>query len=113
MTLAITPKATTNKLKIEVVAFFGTNFNGTVSAALFQDSTANALAAGWTDTHAANECTQVAFTHYMTAGTTSPTTFKFRAGPNATGTVTFNGYGGARKYGGVMASSITITEIKV
>jgi len=53
------------------------------------------------------------FTHFMTAGTTSETTFRFRAGGHTTAQVTFNGYGAARFYGGVMASSITITEIKV
>ena len=39
-------------------------------------------------------------------------TFKVRAGANAAGTTTFNGTGGARRMGGVAASSITITEIK-
>jgi hypothetical protein len=49
-------------------------------------------------------------THYMTAGTTSATTFKVRGGVNA-GTLTFNGEVGARLFGGVCASSITVTEI--
>jgi hypothetical protein len=49
----------------------------------------------------------------MDAGTTSETTFKVRAGGEEAGTTTFNGVGGARKYGGVLASSITITEIAV
>ena len=46
----------------------------------------------------------------MVAGTTSETTFKVRFGGNASGTMTFNGRLGSRKYGGVFASSITITE---
>jgi hypothetical protein len=50
----------------------------------------------------------------MTAGTTSETTFRVRAGPsNTTYTLTFNGYNSARYFGGVMASSITITEFGV
>ena len=49
----------------------------------------------------------------MTAGTTSSTTFKGRAGLSAAGTLSFNGFGGARRFGGVMASSITITEVQV
>jgi hypothetical protein len=52
------------------------------------------------------------FTHYMAAGTTSATTFKVRIGAVTSGTITFNGIGSARKLGGVLASSITITEIK-
>jgi hypothetical protein len=34
-----------------------------------------------------------------------------RIGKDSGGTITFNGMGGARKLGGVLASSITITEI--
>jgi hypothetical protein len=115
MTLAITPKSATNKLKIEVV------WNGAhsstasqITAALFQDTTANALAAGWGGRRsAANAESQITFTHYMTAGTTSSTTFRVRAGTGTAGTTTFNGANAGRIYGGVMASSITITEIKV
>lgn len=33
-------------------------------------------------------------------------------GQHTAGTMTFNGDGGARRLGGVMASSITITEVK-
>ncbi len=112
MTLAITPTSATNKLKIEVVF----NFSQTVVAAdpviaLFQDATAGALAAAGHYTADAQRATQAVFTHYMTAGTTSETTFKVRAGMSS-GTMTFNGVASARKLGGVMASSITITEIK-
>lgn len=113
MTLAITPTSASNKLKIEVV------YNGTHSAisrntvALFQDSTAGALAVGQFVNPAAGYEGQCIFTHYMTAGTTSSTTFKVRAGGNAAGTTTFNGTGGVQRYGGVYASSITITEIQV
>ncbi len=113
MTLAITPKAATNKLKIEVVVNLAVATTGNLIAALFQDSTANALAAVATYTATSNGNFQLTFTHYMTAGTTSATTFKVRAGCNNAGTVTFNGAIGARLYGGVMASSITITEIAV
>jgi hypothetical protein len=47
----------------------------------------------------------------MTAPGTSEITFKVRCGP-ATGTCYFNSSSTGAKYGGVMASSITITEIK-
>lgn len=111
MSLAITPKSTTNLLRIEVV-FHGTNsvagtFN--MCAALFQDSTAGALAAGWMTHTPTSEC-NIKYTYFMTAGTTSSTTFKVRAGVGAAGTTTFNGTGGVQIYGGVLASSITITE---
>jgi hypothetical protein len=46
----------------------------------------------------------------MTAGTTSSTTFKVRMGPSGASTITFTGVGGAGLYGGVMASTIMISE---
>jgi hypothetical protein len=49
----------------------------------------------------------------MTAGTIIATTFKVRVGCSGAGTTTFNGVAGGRIFGGVMASSITITEVAV
>ena len=113
MTLAITPTSATNELKIDVVAHVGRNTIGSVVGGLFQGSTGDALAGGWGTTIASNYITCLNFTHYMTAGTTSETTFKVRIGPNNTATVTFNGGNATRFLGGVCASSITITEIQI
>lgn len=110
MTRSITPKSASNILKIDVL------FNGSPSAvsyitvALFQDSTANALAVGAHYEGAGTYC-QVAFTYFMTAGTTNLTTFKVRAGQHTAGTMTMNGDSGARRLAGILFSSITITEI--
>lgn len=114
MTLAITPTSSTNTLRIEVLAFLS---NSAIQryeiAALFQDSATNALAAGAEYSDTSGEICAVHFVHTMTAGTTSATTFKVRAGGHGAGTMTFNGTASARKLGGVMASSLTITEIQV
>lgn len=109
MSLAITPSNVNNKLLIQVVCNGETG--QTLTAALFQDDTANALAAasGFSN----NYMVSIAFNYFMTAGTTSSTTFKVRMGGSAAGTTTFNGVSGGRKFGGVLMSSITITEIKV
>lgn len=111
MSLSITPHNSSNNLKIDIVfnAVFSSQ-NGTV--ALFQDSTSNALAVGTmgvtgTSTIMGN-CT---FSWYMAAGTTSSTTFYVRAG-SGSGTTYFNGGSSGRQFGGVLASSITITEFK-
>lgn len=112
MTLAITPKNSSNILVFDIVLKIGSNTagNNNMTAALFQDSTANALAAiNWRNT-VSNGGNSSFFRHTMTAGTTSATTFKIRAGGAAAGTTTFNGEGSSRQLGGVMASSITITE---
>lgn len=115
MSLSITPTNASNKLKIDVVVngAYG-NATARVIAALFQDSTALALAAACMELSATGHTGNVKFTHYMTAGTTSSTTFKVRAGGTVAGqTFTFNGAAGSQLFGGAMASSITITEIKV
>jgi hypothetical protein len=80
------------------------------TVALFQDATANALAAIGHAPPAANYAQALHLTHMMTSGTTSSTTFRVRVGGNVANTTTFNGAGGGRTYGGVMASSIVITE---
>lgn len=113
MTLAITPTSATNKLRIDVVANTASTATGRMTLALFQDSTANALAATSEYTASVGSLETLKLSHYMTSGTTSSTTFKIRIGNSDAGTTTFNGEGGARIFGGIMASSIIITEIQV
>jgi len=115
MTLAITPTNASNILEIRAVASISSSAAGATAAgaALFQDSTAGALAAVSTTLagqYYVNPCT---INHTMVAGTTSATTFKIRAGNNAAGTTTFNGQIGARLLGGVYDSFIVITEYQV
>lgn len=112
MTLAFTPANAANTLIIEVLANVDVSAVNYCIGALFKDSDANALAAAAVYQEGASRAMQIQFTHKMTAGTTSPITFRFRAGTGGAATMTFNGEVGARKFGGVMASSITITEIK-
>ena len=114
MTLAITPTNASNKLFIQVTALGSVaEVNRYVVMALFQDDTANALSATATFESVATGLIVTPLNHFMTAGTTSETTFKVRMGDNATGTFTFNGDNGGRMFGGVANSSITITEIAV
>ena len=114
MTLAITPTNASNILYIDVLLNAATTVGAgsQFSVALFQDSTAGALAAVAQGAIDSGQMMSVRLTHKMTAGTTSATTFKVRAGGNGAGTTTFNGRSSGRIFGGVMASSITITEIK-
>lgn len=112
MTRTYTPRSALNRLRIDVVAFV-TMSSASVDAAvgaLFQDAVANALASGASELSVAGEPVCISFTHWMVAGTTSEITFRFRAGPSAAATLTFNGSAGVRRLGGTMASSITVTE---
>ena len=110
---AITPTDTAHILRIDVTINFANSALGPFTVALFQDSTASALFAApryHTDTDVSNN---LHFQHYMTAGTTSATTFKIRAGMLNAGTTYFNGRSAGRDYGGVAFSSMMVTEINV
>lgn len=111
LSLAITPTSATNNLKIEFVVHASFSVAGNwITAALFQDTGANAIAATSGFEQISTALNPMALTHVMLAGTTSATTFKVRIGANNAGTTTFNGQAAARKLGGVMISSLTITE---
>lgn len=112
MTLAITPSSATNTLIIQVtlqIAFSGSDWT---TVALFKDSTANALATTTSNINSGFGLPQT-FNYKMTAGTTSSTTFRVRAGAGSAGTITVNGTASARRFGGVMASTMTIYEVAV
>lgn len=116
MTLAITPTDALNKLKIEAVVHLShsAGSGAYMAAALFQDSTADALAVAWgARAPAVAGQSQVVLTHYMTAGAASSMTFKIRAGTGVAGTTTFNGALGTQYFNGLFASTITISEIAV
>lgn len=109
MSLAITPQNASSTLEITVTAVYSTAATANTAISLFQDSTANALSTV-SYVNSANAQVTATFTHLMTAGTTSLTTFKVRIGNDAGTTTTFNGTANNRKYGGVVASRITIKE---
>jgi len=114
LSVSITPSNSANILTINCTIVLSCSAaNQHMGLALFQDSTANALAA--TNTfHVQNG---VMYTHNlchtMTAGTTSATTFKIRAGGDGVSTTTVNGISGSRFYGGVLSSTLTITETSI
>lgn len=112
MSLAITPTSATNKLLITVNAFLAASVGSAwTNMALFQDSTVDAIASWAEYPTGAGAIGAASFNHYMTAGTTSATTFKFRAGLNTAGTTYFNSNSGGAYFNGTSASSITIMEI--
>lgn len=113
ITLAITPKATTNRLLIQALVFMSHSAASCWQvAALFQDATSDALAVGEMFEAVATAPNVVPVTYEMAAGTTSATTFRIRAGGHQVGTTTFNGQSGARRFGAIVKSSIVITEVK-
>lgn len=112
MSQAITPSSAANLLDIAAgLELTNSSAQAALAVALFQDSVANALAtvaqsvgsSGWLQT--------ITCAHRMLAATTAATTLKARAGGELAGTTSFNGSGGARKYGGVSSSYLKIAEV--
>lgn len=111
MSQAITPISAANVLDIQVVALLSGSASDEITGALFQDTTANALCAVLVDVSTTNRGGTIPMNYTMVAGTTSSTTFKFRAGLTSAGTTTFNGRISARLYGAIPKSMLRITEI--
>lgn len=107
MSQAITPVAAPNLLRVTVSAALSASANS-LTMALFQDTTANALKAIRSGVASTAQFPIVAL---LLAGSTAATTFKMRAGPSGAATTTFNGTGGARQYGGVYNSFMEVSEI--
>ena len=114
ITRAITPTNASNILEIEAFFYYSvTPVTSPVIWAIFQDTTASALRAGMKVCPSLNVVDMIHIKHRMAAGTTSSTTFKFRCGLPVAHTMTMNGSVSARKLGGVMISTLQITEWKV
>ena len=111
LTLAITPKNSSNKLYIHAIAQMKPSTGRNMGLALFQDSTSGALATNWSDNQG-TQTHQTVLSHVMNAGGTSSTTFKLRGGADSAATVTFNGGGGSRIMGGVFSTILTIMEFR-
>lgn len=112
MSLSITPKKSTNKLRIDVYLFLSANTPEWIQVALFKDDLPDAIATVLNYDSPGGGGNQITLSHVIDAGSTSPQTFSVRAGVSLSGTLSFNGPGGAFM-GGTIASSIIITEYKL
>lgn len=113
LSATITPKSTTSTLVVTVALQVSPSNSDFVTAALFRDSGADAVAAMGVFEQQ-NGSTEIAFSYNGSSGSTSATTFTVRAGC-ATWALTVNGVadGPAQRLGGIMASRITIQEIGI
>jgi hypothetical protein len=113
MTVTITPTSAVNRLLITHSGIYASSSTAANAiAALFQDAGASALAVVVGGRNAAaGSVAAVNLEHRMIAAIATATTFKLRAGYGSAGTTTFNGAAGARSFGGVFASHLTVEEI--
>jgi len=110
MTLAITPKSATSILAIRSTALLSVAASRELTMALHVGTTVDALAATVQLVLTGADAIST-LDHNVVAGVTSELTFRIRVGQNGGATaITLNGLSGGRKFGGVAASGITITE---
>jgi len=112
MTLAITPISATGTLHITAVLNVASSVNAIkLTAALFVDSTAGAIAAVSNEMSGADDLEVITLVlPDLSSASTTARTYKVRAGPISAATLTLNGQAAGRIFGGVLYSSITITE---
>lgn len=113
LTASITPTNSANTLLIVFSANFSNASPANGSYALFQDATANALIGSrtWGSSSSLNASHGSTLQYFMTAGTTSSTTFKIRIGKASApaGTVTLVT---TTNFGSVGRATLTIMEIQ-
>lgn len=112
LSATITPVSATSRLIIEVELMVSRGNSDTITMALFQDSTANALKAVGFDV-AGSAPTVATMRYVMTSGTTSATTFKIRVGSNTPAALYINGSSSGAKYSTARQSVITVTELGI
>ncbi|MCJ2098931.1 hypothetical protein [Methylobacterium sp. E-046] len=110
LSVTITPKATGNKLRVRAVLQGSLNVLGSIVGAVFQGAGTNAVAANLVTAGGNGYSAEVVVTYEVAAPSTAAVTFAVGAGSTGSGTLTVNGVGGSRYFGGVMFSSIEVTE---
>lgn len=116
LTCAITPTRADSKLLITIHVNMteDTNVANTFGvAALFRDTEVDAIWAGLNGAqdHASRQGGEIIGSVTVDSVSTAPTTFKLRVGAGASTPYRWNGFAGARLFGGVRPISITIQEI--
>ncbi len=112
LTVAITPTSASNYLEVEAVLQISTNSTTNyLSAALFRDSTAGAIAANAVYASNAKYPYQIVVRARVLAGSTTATTFKLRAGGSSDSIRINKTFSDGQLFGGVAVTKLTVTEV--
>ncbi len=111
---AFTPVNASNKLIIEVQTYLACAVNAKIIIGYIEQGTAGAIASGilFPNDSIADKAQPLTIRFEMTAGA-GARTYHFVYGAEDTSAVTANGAATARKLGGTLFSSLTVTEIEV
>lgn len=111
LTADITPNYTTSQLLVEFSGFGTLTSVGTMIAAIFRDTTADAIKATAVYISTANQMNHFYLRAFVPSTAITTTTFKIRVGPNASNTMRLNGSGSSRYFGGISNASLSVMEI--
>ena len=115
LTLSITPKSATSRVRVRFKCDASVSVAATsVLAAIFTDSNAAALAATRHSDDGEGGFGRVLCLEFEhVPGAAVEITYKVRVGPSAAATVTINGSGGSRIFGGVSKATLILEELAV
>jgi hypothetical protein len=109
--VSITPQSATSILYVFVTAMLSpVGAADAYTGAIFRDSTANAIAAMNQIVLAASETSVMTFFTSVVSGSTTATTFSFRASRGTALALALNGQGGTSIFGSSSASGIVVIE---
>lgn len=111
-TATILPMSATSLLRISAQAHGAVNATNSWTIHVHRDGATNAIAASNVD-GASGEVHANEMDVFVNALSTASTTFALRAGPDGANTLTINGVGGTRIFGGVVNSFLRLEEIWV
>ncbi|OKH89208.1 virulence factor Pgp3 [Thalassospira sp. TSL5-1] len=107
----ITPRAIGSKIEIEARCWGSQNNNDWVVAAIFQDSSANAIASGADFVSQGGAGFNIHLRCIITTSSLSPIEISLRLGPHGPYVATVNGRDGGRLLGGAGISSLRVREV--
>lgn len=113
LTVTITPKSTSNKLRVRFRGQVSSSNIAHATAALFVGSTAGAIAGVYASIPANAYGVPITLEHEFVPGVTTAVTLKIRIGPaNSSPAIRLNGNASSRMLGGVSAATLVVEEIK-
>jgi hypothetical protein len=111
LSATITPKANVSKILVKLDSWATLSALGTMVAALFRDSGANAIQVASVVVPATNYYQPLTFCFLDAPNTTEQVTYNVRVGPTGGLTMRMNGSSTARRFGGASSATLTLTEV--
>lgn len=115
ISVSLTPLSATSKFRCRFQGWGSTSLTpGSITAAIFKDSVADALTAGVVTNSTTGYLVHIGLEVEFVPGDTAAHTVSVRVGPSSAGNMRLNGtVAGGRLYGGAAAATLVVEEVKV